>query len=103
MNIITADDANFDKILEDTQGRSIVYFGAPWCGPCSQLAPIMEEIASENPEITVVKVNVDEAPISSSKFYVRGVPSVFIVENGTPIANKVGNMRKPDVLRLYES
>ena len=66
----------------------IVDFWAPWCGPCKQIAPALEEISGARTDIKIVKVNVDENPQSPMRVGVRGIPALFLVRDG-----KVQTMR----------
>jgi thioredoxin 1 len=69
----------------------LVDFWAPWCGPCRQLSPIIDEIAKElTGKIEVYKCNVDDNPETPSKFGVRGIPSLMIFKDGKLVDSKVG-------------
>jgi thioredoxin 1 len=88
-------DKSFEKDVIKAQGAVLVDFWAEWCGPCKQLAPIIDDISNEmGDKISVFKVNIDENPDSPAKYNVRGIPTLIIFKNGTPVATKVGALPK---------
>jgi len=77
----------------------LIYFSAPWCGPCRQLGPIMDEVAQQ---VTVQKVNVDNSPDMASHYGIRNVPTVIAIDNyGSEKARKVGLNPKQVYLDMY--
>jgi len=77
----------------------LIYFSAPWCGPCRQLGPIMDEVAQQ---ITVQKVNVDNSPDMASYYRIRNVPTVIAVDEfGNERSRKVGLNPKQVYLDMY--
>ena len=86
-------DQNFTS--ETSSGYVLVDFWAEWCGPCRQLGPLVEELATEMAgKIKVCKMNVDENPETPSQFGVRGIPTMIILQDGKLIATKVGSIPK---------
>lgn len=82
-----------DKNFEDTltaKDITIVDFWAPWCGPCRILGPIIEELATDNPDISIGKLNVDENTSTTVKFGIRGIPAVIFFKNGKEVDKIVG-------------
>ena len=75
-------------------GTCIVDFYADWCAPCRMIGPVLEQIADENPDITVVKVNVDENIELANEFGVRGIPALFVTKDGKAVAQRAGFMPK---------
>ena len=78
--------------------KKLIYFSAPWCGPCRQLGPIMEGLSSE---IVVQKVNVDNEPDLAQRFGIRNVPTVVMTTEGVEVARKVGLNPKQAYLDMY--
>ena len=77
----------------------LIYFSAPWCGPCRQLGPIMDDVAQEAP---VQKVNVDDSPDMASHYGIRNVPTVIAVDSfGNERGRKVGVNPKQAYLDMY--
>ena len=95
--ILHATDDDFDAIMADQPGVTIVDFWAPWCGPCRMMGPILDEIAVEQAElgVRVVKVNSDEAPETARRFEIRSIPTVIFFKDGEPEFEMVGLVPKP--------
>jgi thioredoxin 1 len=84
-------DNTFNSEVLNAKIPVLVDFWAPWCGPCRQLSPIIDEIAKElDGKIEVYKCNVDDNPETPSKFGVRGIPSLMIFKDGKLVDSKVG-------------
>ena len=103
MAITQVTDENFDDKVIGSKLPVVVDFWAERCGPCKQIAPALEELASEyEGEITIAKVNVDENPVSPSKFGVRGIPALFLFKNGEMVSSKVGASPKASLQSWIE-
>lgn len=83
-------DATFDSEVLKSGKPVLVDFWAEWCGPCKQIGPALEAISDENPDVTIVKVNIDENPTSPAQYGVRSIPTMILFKDGRPLATKVG-------------
>lgn len=92
------DSAEFNN--ETAKGKVLVDFFATWCGPCKMLAPIVEKVASEHEDITVLKIDVDEAPDVAAKYGIRSIPTLILFEDGKAVDMKLGYMPEESVLRF---
>ena len=81
--------ANFEKETQ-VAGPVIVDFWAPWCNPCRMLAPVLEELANDKPDVKVCKVNIDEEQALAARYGVQSIPTVIVFKNGQILATLVG-------------
>ncbi|AZU05131.1 thioredoxin [Glycocaulis alkaliphilus] len=95
MSTKAVSDDSFEADVLKAGGPVLVDFWAEWCGPCKQISPALDQIASEHSgKITVAKVNIDENPMTPGKYGVRGIPTLMIFNNGELVSTKVGAMAK---------
>ena len=95
--VLHATDDDFDTIIAETPGLTIVDFWAPWCGPCRMMGPILDEIAIEQAKrgVRVVKVNSDEARETGHRCDIRSIPTLIFFRDGEPLFEMVGLVPKP--------
>lgn len=100
VNAIT--DTDFKE--KTSKGFALIDFWAEWCGPCKQLMPIVEEVASElENKIAVFKMNIDDNPNTPTEFGIRSIPTLIIFKDGVPISTKVGSMPKSAMIEWINS
>jgi thioredoxin 1 len=99
---ITDDSFNADVLKVDKP--VLVDFWAEWCGPCKQIAPALEALEAElGSRVTVAKLNIDENPMTPSKYGVRGIPTLMLFKDGQVAATRIGAMTKGKLFEWVES
>jgi len=102
-NVRVFNDMNFDDEVMKSSDPVLVDFTATWCGPCKALSPIVDQVAEELVgKLKVGKLDVDDAPITASKFGVRGVPTLMLFKNGQRAAQLVGLTSKQKILAMIQ-
>jgi len=96
------DNSNFDREIINFSGTALVDFWAPWCGPCTMLSPIIDEIEAEIKDLKVAKVNVDENSDLASKFNISSIPCVLIFKDGRLIDTLIGFRQKREYLNAIK-
>lgn len=98
---INVDDANFDAEIVRSELPVLVDFWAEWCGPCRMIAPVVGEIAREfSGKIKVCKVNVEEAPSSSSEYGVISIPTIAVFKAGKLVERVAGAVPKSALVTM---
>ena len=93
-----SDDTFEEEVVKSTTPVMVDYW-AEWCGPCKMIAPILEEVADEyTDKLKVVKLNVDDNPVTPPKFGIRGIPTLMIFKDGEVAATKVGAVSKKQLI-----
>ena len=93
---------NFEQEVLNSNVPVLIDFWATWCGPCRLIAPVIEEIANENNNIKVGKVNVDEEPELASAFQVASIPMLAVVKDKKVVNTAVGFRPKEQILDLLK-
>lgn len=99
MAIVHANKDNFNELRAGDK-PVLVDFYADWCGPCRMVAPLLEEIANENPDVVVAKVNVDDQPELASEFGVFSIPTLVVLKNGAVASKSAGARPKAQILAM---
>lgn len=93
----------FQKDVLDNKGLVLVDFYADWCGPCKMLAPILEEVDETLPNLTIVKVNVDENQALAQQYGVMSIPTVYLFDGGMNAGKFVGVKSKEDIIDFVQN
>lgn len=102
MSAIRVNKNNFEEIIRSDK-KVLLDFYADWCGPCRMVLPLVEQIADENPQYVIGKINIDDEPELAQKFDVYSVPTLVVIENGKVISQSSGARPKNQILALLES
>ena len=100
MSVLKLNNANFDEAVKN--GVALVDFYADWCGPCKMLAPVIEELEREYPDVKFGKINVDNEPDLTALFKVQSIPYIALVKNNTFLDFSVGYVPKDTLVQLIE-
>ena len=95
-------DNNFQAEVIESEQPVLVDFWAPWCGPCRVVAPVLEEIASERPDLRIVKLNVDENQQTAASFQVLSIPTLILFKGGQPVKTVIGAYPKKKLAQELE-
>ena len=103
-NIKHVSDATFDNDVLQSQTPVLVDYWAEWCGPCKMIAPVLEDVAkSYAGRLTVAKLDIDSNPEVTSKYGIRGIPTLIMFKDGQVHAQKVGALSKSQLTAFVDS
>ncbi|MCF0123531.1 MAG: thioredoxin [Ruminiclostridium sp.] len=102
MSVKDVNNERFQAEVLDSDKPVLVDFWASWCGPCRMVSPIVDEIAQENPDLKVVKVNVDEEQELALRFGIMSIPTLLVVKDGQVVNQAVGVRPKEQILDLLK-
>jgi thioredoxin 2 len=99
----TVTDATFGELVERSPLPVLVDAWAPWCGPCRIIAPVIDELAAEMAgRVRVAKLNVDENPMTASRFNLRSIPTLLVMRGGREVDRIVGVQPKAEITRRLQ-
>ncbi len=103
MAVNQTSDTAFEQDVLKSDKLVLVDFWAEWCGPCKMIAPHLEALASElGEQLEVIKVNIDDNPLTPTRYGVRGIPTLMLFKNGEVAATKVGALPKSKLMEWVQ-
>lgn len=103
MSILKISKSNFETEVLNSEKPVLIDFWAGWCGPCNMISPVIEEIASENEQFKVCKVNVDEEPELAHAFSISSIPALIAVKDGKIANQLIGVRPKDDIMKMMNA
>lgn len=101
MSVLSVNKNNFNEI-KNSNKTVLLDFYADWCGPCRMVSPLVDEIAEENPQYIVGKINVDSEPELAQAFGVMSIPMLAVMKDGKVVNQTVGARPKADILAMLK-
>ncbi len=102
-NVHAVNDLNFDTEVLQSNAPVLVDFSAVWCGPCKQIAPLIDQLADEYVgKVKVAHLDIDESPGTASKYGIRGVPTLMVFKGGELVAQHIGAAPKTTIAQLMD-
>lgn len=102
MSTLTITKENFNSEVANAKGTVLIDFFASWCGPCRMVAPIIDEIASEETEVKVCKVDVDDQPELANAFGVASIPTIVVIKDGKVAERATGARSKKAIKTMLK-
>ena len=101
MSVLHVNKDNFDSV-KASQKPVLLDFYADWCGPCRMVSPIVEEIAKENPQYLIGKINVNKEPELAEQFHVLSIPTLVVIKDGNVVSQSSGARPKAEILAMLK-
>lgn len=102
-SVQSVNDLNFSTEVLESDVPVLVDFTATWCGPCRQIAPLVEQLAGEyQGRIKVTKLDIDDSPSTAQRFGIRGVPTLYVFKGGEIVAQQVGAVPKKVISEMLD-
>lgn len=102
MSVLRVTNDNFKEEVLDSEQPVLVDFWAEWCGPCKMMSPVMDQVAADNDNIKVVKINTDESPDLAREFGIMSIPTILMFQNGEVKATSTGFVPKEQIENLFK-
>ncbi len=102
MAVTKLTNETFEKEALKGDKPVLVDFYADWCGPCKMLSPVVDEIAEENGDVKVCKLNVDDASDIAARYGVMSIPTLIVFKNGEAVSRTVGVQSKQTILNMLK-
>ena len=102
MSVIEVTEENFQSEVLQSNKTVLIDFWAQWCGPCRMLSPVVDEIANEQTQIKVCKINVDNEPELATQFGVMSIPTLVVIKDGKVVNQSVGVQPKENILTMVK-
>ena len=102
MSVLHINRESLEKIIAQDGKTVLVDFWATWCGPCRMIAPVLEEVAKERPDVTVCKVDVDEERELALEYGVSSIPTLLVFRDGKVVNQSIGAMPKERILAMLQ-
>ena len=103
MSVIYVNQNNFQEEVVKSDKPVLIDFWASWCGPCRMISPVLDELAEENPDVKIVKINVDEEPELANQFQVMSIPALFVLKDGKIVAQSLGVKPKAQLQAMLDN
>lgn len=103
MALVHITKENFNKEVMETEKVVLLDFWATWCGPCQMIAPILNEVAEECPDITVGKIDVDEEQELAMSFGITSIPTLIVIKNGKAVDKAIGMRAKNQIIEMIDN
>lgn len=96
-------ESEFEEQVVNNEKPVIVDFFATWCGPCKMLGPVLQQVADENNEVEILKVDIDENMDLAQKFGIMSVPTMIIFKGGEEVSREIGFKQKSEILNIIKN